>query len=219
VGGDAAQEVHLGVARRVLFRLGCALTGGGLGLGRLRRARLVLRGRALDAQAGLVGAPLVEVIGQGPHARPQLFRFRPRLGRAGIRLRDLLAAVTAPSLVPVHGEGELAQPGPHFLEPRLVFVEGGAPHLHLRLFRLQGDGCRLLALALGGQALRDGFGLRAQVEEAAPVENALDRLHLLAHLAIAPGLAGLPLERLRAASPPRGRCRSRGAGSAARPRA
>ena len=45
-----------------------------------------------------------------------------------------------------------------------------------------------------GEALRDRVGLRAQVEEAPAVEHALDRLHLVAHRAVAPRLAGLALE-------------------------
>jgi hypothetical protein len=196
VGGDAAQEIDLGVARRVLLRFRGALSRRRLRLGRFRLSRFVLRGRALDAQACLVRAALVDVIGEGADARPQLFRFRPRLRRPRVRLRDLLAAVAAAPLVAVHGQRELAQPRPHLFQPRLVFVEGGAPHLHLRLFRLQGDGGGLLALAFGGEALREGVGLRTQVQEAPAIQHALDRLHLFAHRAIAPRLAGLALERL-----------------------
>src|SRR5207244_9577121 len=155
VGGDAAQEVDLRVARRVLLRFGGALPRRRLRLGRLRRARLVLRGRALDAQARLVRAALVDVVRQRTDARPQLLRFRPRLRRARVRLRDLLAAVAAAALVAIDGEGELAQPRAHPLQRRLAFIERVALHLHLSIFRLQGDGRGLIAPDLGRDRLTE----------------------------------------------------------------
>src|SRR5262249_43826582 len=88
------------------------------------------------------------------------------------------------------------EPRADLVEAGFLFVEQRAPRLHLRFLGLEGDARGLLALRLLRQPLGQRARLLLQVEEAASEQHALEALHLLAHRAIAPRLAGLPLQAL-----------------------
>src|SRR3990172_2930873 len=138
---DAAEERDLRLARPLLRGLLLGLPRRRLAERGLRGAGLALRRRVLVARARRLGPARGEGLAQRSHAGDEFLRLPLPLAAAGFRLHDLLAAIPAPPLEPVHRQRQLVEAAARLLEPRLEVVEPVTAGLEPRLLRPQGGRC------------------------------------------------------------------------------